>query len=184
MCRPPSNNSIQLAALPAAADADRWLRPKMEQIERSRRYLVRMSEMYRAAPFREDKEQFADDVLSFFIHAYHIRDWIAELNKIGIRKEDVDAFMNQHEELRICADLCNGSKHCHLRSARTGKEPHLASRSFISSGTNDVMHSTQCKFSVFTGEKFIDALELAERCMELWDDFVGQMSRSSQQRRS
>jgi hypothetical protein len=152
----------------------------MEQLERARRYLMRMREMYQSAPYQEDKEQFADDVLSFFIHTYHIRDWIAELNKLGIKKDAVDAFINQHEELQICADLCNGFKHCKLRSSRSGREPHLASRSFISTGTNDVMHNTQCKFGIFTGDKFVDALELAERCVELWDSFVEEMKRSNQ----
>jgi hypothetical protein len=152
----------------------------MEQIDRARRYLVRMREMYQSVPYREDKEAYADDVLSFFIHTYHIKDWITTLNKLGITKEAINTFINQHYELRLCADLCNGSKHCKLKRTRTGRSPHLASRSFLSGGTNDVMHTTQCKFAVFTGDKFVDALDLAERCMQLWDGFVDQMKKDSQ----
>ena len=152
----------------------------MEQIDRARRYLGRIREMYRAVPFKEDKEQYADDVLSFFIHAYHIKDWIFRLNKIGMTQDVIEKFINQHEELRICADLCNGSKHCKLTNTRTHREPHLAGKQFVSSGINDVMHSTQCKFKIFDGNKFLDALELAERCMKLWDEFIERMKTNQQ----
>ncbi len=42
--------------------------------------------MYRAVPYKEDTEQYADDVLSFLIHAYHIKNWIIRLNRIGVTK--------------------------------------------------------------------------------------------------
>jgi len=116
-----------------------------------------------------------DDAFSFFVHCYHIRDWIIELNRAGLRREDVDAFVNQHRELRICADLCNGTKHCYLTRPKTDRQPHVATQSFDSRGVNGVMHTTKGKFRIMSDGKFYDALELAESCMKLWDEFINRM---------
>ncbi len=106
----------------------------MEQIERANRYLGRIRQMYEGVidPHR-DRELYSDDVISFFMHCYHIRDWIIQLSKVRVTAKEVDAFINKHEALRVCADLCNGSKHCKLRRLRTEKQPHLASKQHRSS---------------------------------------------------
>ncbi|EPF6752170.1 hypothetical protein NPI09_004770, partial [Escherichia coli] len=76
-----------------------------------------------------NEEDYDDDVISFFIHCYHIRDWIIHLNTLNIRANHVDIFINEHQALKICADLANGSKHCKLtRSMRTGRQPHIAAK--------------------------------------------------------
>ena len=147
----------------------------MEQIERTRRYLDRMRIIYAGAPYEKNRDYYADDVLSFFIHCFHIRDWIITLNK-AITQEDIDAFINSHPELRICADLCNGSNHCKLtRKKRTDRQPHIIGKQFVSDGINDVFHTTKGKFAIISNQRVYDALELAEACMKLWDDFVLQM---------
>ncbi len=47
----------------------------MEQIERTRRYLTRLRQIYAGAPYIADtREYYVDDALSFFMHCYHIRD--------------------------------------------------------------------------------------------------------------
>ncbi|EEB7841207.1 hypothetical protein GNY41_22395, partial [Salmonella enterica subsp. enterica] len=103
----------------------------MEQIERSKRYLNRIEKIYAGifSSSGHDKEDYDDDVVSFFIHCYHIRDWIIELNTLNIKSGQVDTFINKHQALKICADLANGSKHCKLtRSLRTGRQPHIAAK--------------------------------------------------------
>ena len=148
----------------------------MEQVERTRRYLDRMRKIYSGAPYIENKEYYADDVLAFFVHCYHVRDWIITLNTLGLTREVVDQYIDSHEELRICADLCNGSKHCRLtRNMRTEGQPHIAVKQFISGGTDDALHTTQGEFTIVSGQHAHDALELAEACMKRWDEFVDKM---------
>ena len=101
----------------------------MEQLQRSKRYLSRIRSMYHGVALDENKtaKHLDDDVISFFIHCYHIRDWIIHLNKLGIISKDVDDFINQHDALKICADFANGAKHCKLiRNTRTDGKPHIA----------------------------------------------------------
>ena len=138
-----------------------------------------MREIYSGVPYIENIQRYADDVFSFFLHCYHIKDWIAELNKLGITKKDIDRFIKQHEELKICGDLCNGTKHCQLSKDKpswTGEQPHIISESFHSSGNNDILFKTKCKFQVLSMGKLYDALELAEKCMSLWDKYVEEIN--------
>jgi hypothetical protein len=152
----------------------------MEQLERVRRYLERIRAAYDGVPFRHDgRDYYEDDVYSFFIHCYHLADWIVALHTSGVARETVNDFINGHHELRVCADLCNGTKHCRLERKRTAKQPFVAGHNLQSSGR--VVDSsdgsvrpeiTRCQYDVATDGEWYDALELAERCMSLWDRFI------------
>ena len=153
----------------------------MEQFERVKRYLVKMNEIYSGifSSTGHDKYQYDDDVISFFIHCYHVRDWIIHLNKVGITAKQVDNYINQHLALRVCADLANGSKHCRLtRNLRTTDQPHITYKEHQTStwltgnGGGEVMES---KYSIVADEKLQDALELATECVNLWSEFIDGM---------
>jgi len=154
----------------------------MEQIERAERYLQRVREIYQGIfSVSHDKARYEDDLLSFFMHCYHIRDWIIHLNKVGVTAKQVDEFIARHEALNICADLCNGSKHCRLtRSPRSGSQPHVTTKAYRSanwhagSGGGDVIRG---KYGILTKSGIIDALLLAEQCMALWRKFVCDMEK-------
>lgn len=146
----------------------------MEQIERTRRYLKRIRDIYEGVPYiAETRECYTDDVISFFIHCHHIADWVMKLEGFSIQKKDVEQFIDVHPELRICADLCNGAKHCRLtKKMRGSKQPHVSGRTFESSGTNGVFQTTKCRFEILSDNQIFDARDLAETCMALWDDFI------------
>lgn len=126
-----------------------------------------------------DNDSYDDDVISFFIHCYHIRDWIIHLNVIGVTATEIDAYINQHRALMVCADLANGSKHCKLtRSLRTNRQPHIVGKEKITStwytgdSGGEVM---KCKYTVLSGEELIDALKLAKECIALWESFTDEI---------
>ena len=152
-------------------------RKPMEQIDRATRYLERMREIYAGmAILYDDRKRFEDDVVSFFVHCHHIGDWFAQLNQVNMTPAQVNAFINQHEALRVCADLCNGSKHCKLtRMLRTGRQPHIALKHYRAStwltdgGGEEVLKG---RYSILTASGPIDALALAEQCLKLWVDLV------------
>jgi hypothetical protein len=153
----------------------------MEQIERAKRYLKRIENIYEGifSSSGHNKYAYDDDVISFFIHCYHIRDWIIQLNLKGITAQDIDSYINKHQSLKICADLANGSKHCKLtRSIRSGREPHITGKSretstwLTSNGGGEVM---KCKYTILSSTGLIDALELAKECMKLWDLYVNNL---------
>lgn len=150
----------------------------MKQLERAKRYLKRIEQIYAGVFCSKDydKDAYEDDVVSFFIHCYHVRDWIVHLNRLGINARDVDAYINSHKALKICADLANGSKHCKItRTLRTGRQPHFGATgrresTWISGGGGgEVVKSS---YTILSGTEFIDALVLAKECIELWDEYV------------
>jgi len=154
----------------------------MEQIERTERYLNRIRSFYKGVqnPYHSING-FEDDVVSFFMHCYHIRDWVLHLNKKGLKNSDVDEYINSHIELRICADFCNGSKHCHLtKNKRTNSQPHLIVKNHIgfdyaSLNTEEFRPRTEkANFKIHSNGEVYDALELAEKCFSLWRCFVQQ----------
>lgn len=157
---------------------------ELEQFARAERYLGRIRRIYEGVLLsaRHDKDGYEDDLISFFMHCYHIRDWILHLNKAGVSAAQLDDFINNNEVLRVCADLCNGSKHCKLtRKPRSGLQPHVAGKSyqastwFVGSGGGEVL---QAKYSVVTSTGAVDALDLAEECLHLWREFILEMSRT------
>lgn len=162
----------------------------MEQLARAERYLGRIRRIYEGvfSSAGHDKEEYEDDVISFFMHCHHIRDWILHLNKVGISATQLDDFINSNEALRVCADLCNGSKHCRLtRKPRSGLQPHVADKAyqastwFTGSGGGEVL---QAKYAVMTSSGTVDALGLAEECMALWRQYILDMSRAVNPRMS
>jgi hypothetical protein len=154
----------------------------MEQLERASRYLSRLRYAYEgiqepSAIFSIDNPK--DDCISFFLHCYHIKDWVQQLYcSTKAEKKEVENFINANQALKVCADLCNGSKHYKLRSAdayRSG-EPQTVSVidhqpvTYITGSGGMEVHT--CTFSIESDSASYDALQLAERCMVLWNEYL------------
>jgi hypothetical protein len=58
----------------------------------------------------------------------------------------------------------------------------LGSWTFESDGTNGVFHTTKGEFQILSDGNWYDALDLAESCMRLWDDFVADLKESANKR--
>ncbi len=155
----------------------------MEQLDRAERYLAKIRAVHAGAFAQShDRLSYEDDLVSFFMHCYHIRDWIIRLNKIGMTSKEVDSFINSNRCLQVCADLCNGSKHCELdRPARSGSQPHIAGRKYeastwlTGSGGGEVLIAS---YSIMTSSGVVDALELAEDCLACWRKFINDLQAS------
>lgn len=142
----------------------------MEQLDRVNRYLKRIRDIYcgNNQDSWDNRTNHQDDVYSFFVHCYHLRDWVITLNKIELTKDDVDLFINSNIPLQICSDIANGIKHCSLKhKTRTGFKPHIAGSLHKSSKSG-----VESEFTIIVGTQIYDALEIAENCVSLWIDFI------------
>ncbi|ASG09142.1 hypothetical protein ACYVLC_003401 [Vibrio cholerae] len=155
----------------------------MKQLERSKRYLKRIRLGYDGVHNSSLVFQdFEDDLSSFFMHCYHVRDWLIHSEHLSITAKQVDEFINSNDFLKICADLCNGSKHCKLtRSTRTGYQPNLINKeSFGLYGasliSNESFSLESARCSVQVGDRSYDALLLAEACIDAWVLFLNQQN--------
>jgi hypothetical protein len=103
----------------------------MEQLIRTQRYLRKLRYAYQGIQDSTplfNPEDVRDDVLSLFMHCYHVKDWIKTSPELSESvKMSVEDYVNENEALKICKDLCNGSKHFKLsRGYRSGSAQELA----------------------------------------------------------
>lgn len=63
----------------------------------------------------EQREQVHDDIFTYFVHAHHLREWLASH---GV---DVTAAARASRILAVCADIANSAKHVTLRQPKVGQ---------------------------------------------------------------
>ena len=90
------------------------------QLDRARRFHDRIQRWHDDMD-EIDEVQFQDDMWSFFQHCWHIKDWLANDPVVSqALKATVIAEVHRSQALRICQDLCNGTKHLSLKTPRSG----------------------------------------------------------------
>jgi hypothetical protein len=75
----------------------------------------------RSAAFCDGQKDYEDDLWSFFLYCWHVKDWVScdEGLPEDIRKKVSDQA-HASLPLQICADLANGVKHLTLAWTRVG----------------------------------------------------------------
>lgn len=144
----------------------------MEQLHRVQRYIDRIREIYAGRPHMFKRvEYYEDDVVSFFIHCHHLADWLSQTYPTKYQWQALQTFINKHVELRICADLCNGKKHCRINRLRSGFQPDIANRHWLIATYKPEMNKPItffCQYEIDHNGVRYDALKLAEACLGLW----------------
>ncbi len=145
---------------------------------RASRYLERIKMVYDGVDcYFPSTEYFHDDVYSFFIFCFHIKDWLKSDTRLNIENANVEAYIKDHIELQLCADICNGTKHFVQTPGRvrTGVQPMVYRDNAIittyplGSGISPSGAVFKSSFGVNTNGEIVDVLELGNRCMELWN---------------
>ncbi len=118
-----------------------------------------------------------DDIMSFFIHAFHLKDWI--LNEHEDLKKEIYSFINDNIEIQFCRDLCNGWKHKLLKDSSLSKDIR-----FFQGYNYGLIEKLQNKeiqenpnrlyflFNVNEDLVKIDSFELIEKVHNLWVKFL------------
>ena len=160
-----------------------------EQWERVLRMLARVQTVYdgRTEGGTADAK---DDVYSFFQNVHHLRDWLWNDTTSGLKKRQINAVIKRSTKLRICGDLCNGSKHSKLDQQPWTGDPGTAitkndvnieaptARAFaLGGGEQPVMPPptpgvVRHKFYVQSGGNEYDALDLAKDAVSTWRAFL------------
>ena len=116
-------------------------------------------------------DYYQDDLYAFFINCYHIKDWIKNDPKVAKSVKDLtEPYINSNPDLRVCADLCNGSKHFRLTNKRTATGANIGPRNF-SLSLGQGLPKIKIKYNIICDGKVQDAHKLAEDCMKAWKIF-------------
>src|ERR1017187_7568493 len=80
----------------------------------------------RYAP-QPNERQFQDDMFSFFMHCFHLQDWV-EGDPVAPKasKRKVRQALAQSKLFPICRDIAVGSKHLHIADPKSGQVARYA----------------------------------------------------------
>jgi hypothetical protein len=120
-----------------------------------------------------ESPEWKDAVYTFFQTCYHLKDWIKnDPNAPG--QKDVEYFVSSSSSLSICADICNGSKHLKLTRSRSGGNPKVRGYEATFQPI-DIEERRKCytKIKIEIDGQSFDAFDLAQKCMDKWDAFLG-----------
>lgn len=142
-----------------------------EQFKRTERWHKRLKVICKTIPKDWGPLEEEDDVLAFFQNCYHLKDWVINDPSCEIldKKKEVEKLINNSEFLKVCADLCNGSKHLELMNPRLDKETKITRVITVARHVSDPVIARH--FMIKSGSKNYEALDLANRCIEEWKIF-------------
>lgn len=144
----------------------------LEQLERIRRWHIRLQPIAEGIVEVEPFDQHRDDMLAFFMNCYHLKDWIKNDASVPNLNKLVEVYINKSQVLSLCADLCNGIKHLVLDHSRSGSNPQISSKNYhrIELGVPDA--KIGASILIISGDKKYDAFELAGGCIDEWELFL------------
>ncbi len=147
----------------------------IEQYHRMMRWYKRISSIYQGVPHNTPSEYYQDEVYTFFINCYHLKDWICNDNALKIKEKQkkLKEFIDNSENMKICHDVCNGLKHLALdpSKAKADKNTQFGSRRHnLILGVERPIYSA--KYSIKCKGKILDAFSLATVCIKEWDNFI------------
>ncbi len=142
-----------------------------EQFDRINRWFNLLNDINNGIKHEKESNYYQDIVYSFFQNCHHLKDWIVNDNNNNIPNKIVEEYINANLELKICADLCNGSKHLFLKPqlARSDKNTNINKKAFSLALPSNVL---SIKYFVISGSVEYDAFEIATKCVNLWKKFL------------
>jgi hypothetical protein len=142
-----------------------------KQYHRMMRYYWRF-EKFGSGSEQISKDDAEDVVISFFQNCYHLKDWLkSDVRSIDYVK-DIEKFINRSQNLSLCADIANGSKHLKLNKSSRSKVIQKTQRINyhhvleIGSGSEGVKYSLKSiTWTIETDKENFDGFKLATTCV-------------------
>lgn len=144
--------------------ADQWARVE--------RWFGRFGETNAGRVHDRSSDHYQDEAYAFFQNAHHLKDWLKNDRAVSGQVRDVEAIVAGSQNLRLCADLCNGSKHLKLTSHKESPDTKMGNREFRLGLSEPPTISA--KYEVESGGNTYDAFTLAEACMSEWRAYLKQ----------
>ncbi len=152
--------------------ADKYL----EQYERMQRSYDRFREINSRLADKVSSD-YEDDVYAFFMHCYHLKDWIKNDSSVKARMPnigtDVEQFINESDALSLCAALCNSLTRLELDRTHSNEPRIFGRRRYHYQLNIGSRSSVRLQWLVEPNNKPpLDAFELATECIAEWDKFL------------
>lgn len=121
------------------------------------------------------KGGYSDAYWAFFVSCYHLKDYLKD---IGCT--DVEKYINRTEALRVCADVCNRTKH---GNSKEKKRPPREDESIVGHEHLYLTHIVDpydgmtrsvafSHFDIESDTKKYDSFKLACACVDAWNSYL------------
>lgn len=96
-----------------------------------RRWYERFSEINQGRIHDKPTEVYLDEVYAFYQNCYHLKDWIKNDTSLSSNiTGGVENYINNSRQLKLCADLCNRTKHLQLNHHRSTENPEFGNKHY------------------------------------------------------
>ncbi len=121
-----------------------------------------------------NSENYVDEIYAFFQSCYHLKDWLRNDDSLTSAVQGaVEGYINQQRSLKLCADICNSSKHLQLNRPRSNENPAFGRKDYSLTLTANVDEAEiSLKLWINTDSGAEDAFSLATECVQEWDAFL------------
>jgi surface antigen len=142
----------------------------IEQFERMKRWHNRLKEVISKTEHDRESDYYEDIVYAFFQNCFHLKDWLLNSGDV-IDPQEVNNFIESHDEMKICRDICNISKHLSINKPSIDSNTKIASK-HIELNLGSGVPTIAIAYEIEVNGKKYSAYELATKCLELWDQFL------------
>jgi len=144
-----------------------------DQWARVQRWYGRFRKTNDGRPHERESDFYQDEVYAFFQNCHHLRDWLINDSASGLVEADLEVFVKSSDNLKLCGDLANGSKHLQLKTTWTGDKTTAFGRRMFRvhlGGTAAPIIGAQ--YTVESGGRTYDAFEVATACIAEWEAYL------------
>jgi hypothetical protein len=155
--------------------------PKWKEMwDRVQRWHQRFAETDQGRIHDRSSDFYQDEAYAFFITCFHLKDWLKNDPSSTPVATDVEQFVANSPNLRLCADLCNGSKHLVLTAPRVDPATQIGRRHFEvelhasigPSPTPARPTKISAKYEIHATGKMYDAFQVATACRDEWEGYL------------
>lgn len=128
----------------------------------------------------QDKQRISDALYNFSVTAYHVKDWLREHPGASFSTADVEDWVQKHDSLSICRDVCNASKHRKIKKYKPVTASLTASvmpavsvvMKFGDAGLSAPQAPKKFRVkAVLADGRRIDVLQVAKDAVTAWEGF-------------
>lgn len=141
----------------------------LEQLARVKRWYRRLEEIHIGREHNRESDYYQDVLYSFFQNCFHLKDWLIESGVTN--NKVVDKFISSEDDMKICRDLCNGSKHLVIKDPSIDPGIKVKNRAFSLSLSNESPRIKVVYWIEADGGVY-HAFDVATRCLVLWEEFL------------
>lgn len=112
-----------------------------------------------------DNQDARTIVKDFFLHSWHLKDWISADSDISVTNKEVWSLFESEPDLQVCRAMANTAKHHTLKDI-----DEMTAR--VSSVVTQPQCQVKIEASTTDGTQSHDALELATSCLLIWRNYL------------